>query len=151
MQNSKCKVQNYWRNLNVCHSEGREEFFLLVGYVVVLYLGAFHFSHLYIVLNFHRLLTCAVGTSFCRLWQKEAKTRFCSIRSASAEITAVPLLFIFLRVLFLLTVVVAFTFYFIGNLSVAVFIITTARQRTAQFQTTFNKRVRYVRADPIAH
>ena len=58
-------------------------------------------------------------------------------RSASAEITAIPLWFIFLFDLFLLTVVVAFTSLLIGNLSVATISFIGARQRTTQIQFMF--------------
>ena len=118
---------------------------------MVLHLGTFHFSHFYTVLFLSRLLTHAVGHLLLSVVTKVSKNTLLMNRSASAEITAIPLLFIFLFSPFLLTMVVDFTSLLIGNLSVAMFCTTTARQRTAQFQTTFDQGVRYLRADPIAH
>ena len=81
---------------------------------------------------------CSSRMAFTFVWRNKSKQKYALLnQSASAEITAVPLLFIFLRVLFLLTVVVAFTSLLIGNLSVATISFIGARQRTTQIQFMF--------------
>ena len=81
--------------------------------------------------------------AFTFVWRNKSKQKYALLnQSASAEITAIPLFFIFLCALFLLTVDASFMFYLIGNLSVATISFLTARQRTAQIQFMFLQLVR---------
>ena len=124
--------------LFVILSKAKSLFFAVFA---VLHLDAFNFSHFYIVLFFLVCSPVRWALPFVGCDKRKQKHAFV-IRFARSQITAVPLLFIFLRVLFLLTVVVAFTFYFIGNLSVATISFFTAHQRTTQIQFMFSLLVR---------
>ena len=136
MQRAKCKITDE-TSMSVIPNEMRN-LFVFVGSVVVLYLGTFH---LFPPLHCTNLLSYAHlcgGHLLLSVVTKVSKSTLCLIGSQVLKLP--PYLFdLFLFALFLLTVVVSFTFYFIGNLSVAVFIIITARVRTALFKTSFNQ------------
>ena len=102
-----------WRNLNVCHSEQSEESFLLVllWYRIryVLFFPPLHCTQLSSSAH-----SCRGALTFADCGKSKQKHAF-AIRFARSQITAVPLLFIFMWAPFLLTIDIHFINYFIGN------------------------------------